>query len=158
MSESSYATTLSALKRLYPFGVPSRFLVEQKKSGPRRLENTLKKLAFVGSIPGSSEGAPYSGPGGELLAAAITKGLKLSLNDVVLLNTDSGSGATFDEVSARVLVLFDSAFQEVGANTGTVSEHRGKRVIRTHGLAAILASQQSKREFWEHLKLLGSLE
>ncbi len=139
-------------------------------------------IAFVGEGPGADEdrlGEPFVGRAGELLTAAITKGLGLSRNDVYIANVvkcrppqnraplpDETEACTkflyrqLELIRPRVIVTLGAPAQMAlsGVNLGITKlrgqwqSWRGIRLMPTFHPAYLLRSPAAKKEFWEDLK------
>ncbi len=146
--------------------------------------STNPLIAFVGEGPGADEdmqGEPFVGKAGQLLTAAITKGLKLKREDVYICNVvkcrPPGNRTPLpDEISAcshfleaqlaivnpRIIVALGGPAakyllsSEVGITKlrGSWYEWRGKKLMPTFHPAYILRNPAAKKEFWEDLKLV----
>jgi uracil-DNA glycosylase len=141
-------------------------------------------IAFVGEGPGADEdiqGEPFVGKAGQLLTAAITRGLKLKREDVYICNIvkcrppenrtplpDEISAcshfldAQLDAVNPGVIVALGGPAAKYLLSTdagitklrGKWYEWRGKKVMPTFHPAYILRNPPAKKEFWEDLKLV----
>lgn len=141
-------------------------------------------IAFVGEGPGADEdlkGEPFVGKAGELLTAAITKGLKLQRSDVFITNIvkcrpPNNRTPLPDEVQAclpylrrqlsiiqpKVIVtLGNPALQAMTGLTCGITKVRGQwqmwdsiRLMPTFHPAYILRNPSAKRPFWEDLQLV----
>ena len=139
-------------------------------------------IAFVGEGPGADEdlkGEPFVGKAGELLTAAITKGLKLQRSDVFITNIvkcrpPDNRAPLPDEVKAclpylhrqlaiikpKVIVtLGNPALQAMTGLSCGITKVRGQwqmwndiRLMPTFHPAYILRSPSAKRPFWEDLR------
>ncbi len=139
------AAYIDSIQRDYPFGIPRSALVA----------GGHPQLIFIGEVPGALPTEPFRGPGGELLRAAITKGMKLDLAQVsviVLPLADGGSGLALilKDAHPRCIVCLGKAGSEALAGVG--EDHGVKDVVVTADLAAVLSSVEAKRAFWEDLK------
>lgn len=145
-------------------------------------------IAFVGEGPGADEdrvGEPFVGKAGQLLTAAITKGLGLRREDVYICNVvkcrPPGNRAPLpDEVAACTPYLFrqlelvnPSVIVTLGQPAqlalsgvslgitklrGTWQEWRGVPLMPTFHPAYILRNPPAKRYFWEDLQaVMGRL-
>ena len=141
----AFAAYLDSIQRDYPYGIP--------RSALRPAART--QVLFVGEVPGAAAGDPYQGPAGELLKAAITKGMKLALGDVAvaLPPFEGGAGALaarVAEMRPRCVVCLGKAGCE--ALSESVKGQNVPEIIVTQDLNAVLAGAEAKRTFWEDLK------
>lgn len=139
-------------------------------------------IAFVGEGPGADEdrtGEPFVGKAGQLLTAAITKGLGVSRESVYICNVikcrppdnrtplpDEISACSgflkkqLDLVNPRVIVALGGPAakffipSELGITKlrGSWHEWNGKKIMPTFHPAYILRNPPAKKEFWEDLK------
>lgn len=139
-------------------------------------------IAFVGEGPGADEdrlGEPFVGKAGELLTAAITKGLGLRREDLYICNVvkcrpPNNRNPLPDEVAAcvhylhrqlqliqpKVIVTLGAPAQkalsgvEMGITKlrGNWQEWRGIPLMPTFHPAYILRNASAKRPFWEDLQ------
>jgi DNA polymerase len=139
-------------------------------------------LVFVGEGPGADEdrtGEPFVGKAGELLTAAITKGMGLRREDIYICNVvkcrppanraplpDETQACTpylyrqLELLSPRVIVTLGQPAQMAlsGVNAGISKvrgnwqEWRGIRLMPTFHPAYILRNPSAKRLFWEDLQ------
>ncbi len=139
-------------------------------------------IAFVGEGPGADEdrlGEPFVGRAGELLTAAITKGLGLERSDVYIANVvkcrppqnraplpDETEACTkflyrqLELVKPRVIVTLGQPAQLAlsGVNLGITKlrgqwqNWRGIRLMPTFHPAYLLRNPPAKKEFWQDLK------
>lgn len=150
--------------------------------GAGRVDRPL--IAFVGEGPGADEdlsGEPFVGKAGQLLNAAITKGLKLRREDVYLCNAikclpPENRSPLVDEIEScrpylfrqlelvqpKVIVILGSPAQKaligrpegISKLRGRWLEWRGVKVMPTFHPAYILRTPEAKKEFWSDLKLV----
>ena len=141
-------------------------------------------IAFVGEGPGADEdrqGEPFVGKAGQLLTAAITKGLGLQREDVYICNVvkcrpPENRTPMVDEVEAcnpflfrqleimspKVIVTLGAPAQAaLTGNLGGITKIRGKwlewrgiPLMPTFHPAYILRSPAAKKPFWEDLQLV----
>ncbi|HMO17742.1 MAG TPA: uracil-DNA glycosylase [Oligoflexia bacterium] len=141
-------------------------------------------IAFVGEGPGEDEdiqGVPFVGKAGELLTAAITKGLKLKREDVYICNVikcrpPKNRAPLPDEVEAcfrflekqletvlpKVIVTLGGPAQKalIGRDEGITKlrgrwcEWRGIKVMPTVHPAYVLRKPEAKKDFWADLQLV----
>jgi DNA polymerase len=139
-------------------------------------------IAFVGEGPGADEdrqGEPFVGKAGQLLTAAITKGLGLRREDVYIANVvkcrpPNNRTPLEDEVQScipylfqqlellqpRVIVTLGQPAQlalsgvKMGITKlrGNWQEWRGIKLMPTFHPAYILRNPAVKRQFWEDLQ------
>ena len=139
-------------------------------------------IAFVGEGPGADEdriGEPFVGRAGELLTAAITKGLGLERKDVYIANVvkcrppqnraplpDETEACTqflfrqLELIQPRVIVTLGQPAQLAlsGVNLGITKlrgqwqSWRGIKLMPTFHPAYLLRNPPAKKEFWEDLK------
>lgn len=139
-------------------------------------------IAFVGEGPGADEdriGEPFVGKAGQLLTAAITKGLGLRREDVYIANVvkcrppgnrtplpDESEAclpylfSQLELIEPKVIVTLGQPAQLalVGVSggitkvRGTWREWRGIKVMPTFHPAYLLRNPSAKRLFWEDLK------
>jgi len=140
------------------------------------------RIAFVGEGPGADEdrlGEPFVGKAGELLTAAITKGLGLSREEVYICNVvkcrpPNNRNPLPDEVESclpylhgqleaikpQVIVTLGAPAQRAlsGVDMGITKlrgnwqEWRGIPLMPTFHPAYILRNAEAKRPFWEDLQ------
>lgn len=122
-------------------------------------------IAFVAKVePG--EGGPFVAEAGELLHAAITKGLGVSIEDVYICGFSSGATEALAKhlkaIQPKVIVSLGEMDGALGIDDsstlprGTWSEWQGVFVMPTLSPEFVCANPGSKREFWNHLKLVIS--
>jgi uracil-DNA glycosylase family 4 len=141
-------------------------------------------IAFVGEGPGAEEdiqGEPFVGKAGQLLTAAITKGLKMNREDVYICNVvkcrpPENRTPLPEEVSAcygylkrqlelvspRVIVTLGAPAQKailgidkgISKVRGSWHEWNGVKVMPTFHPAYILRNPPAKKEFWADLQLV----
>ena len=141
-------------------------------------------IAFVGEGPGEEEdlsGRPFVGKAGILLAGAIEKGMKLRRSDVYICNVvkcrpPDNRNPLPDEISAcegflyrqlkliqpKIIVTLGSPAQKTLTKIDQgITKLRGKwldwegiKVMPTFHPAYILRNPESKKEFWDDLKLV----
>lgn len=146
--------------------------------------NTKPRLVFVGEGPGRDEdlqGEPFVGKAGQLLTAAIEKGMKIKRSDVYICNVvkcrpPENRTPLPDEVAAcsdylnkqlellnpEVIVALGGPAQSALCGVeGGITRLRGKwlkwreiPVMPTFHPAYILRNPPAKKEFWEDLKLV----
>ncbi len=139
-------------------------------------------VAFVGEGPGADEdrlGEPFVGKAGQLLNAAITKGMGLGRSDVYICNVvkcrpPENRAPQPDEVEACIPYLYKQlelvspqvivtlggpAQQALSGKSGGITrlrgqwlEWRGIKLMPTFHPAYILRNQSAKRPFWEDLQ------
>ena len=139
-------------------------------------------VAFVGEGPGAeedSQGLPFVGRAGELLTAAITKGMGLRRSDVYIANVvkcrppenraplpdESENCLPFlfrqlELLQPRVIVTLGGPAQKaiVGKDQGITKlrgqwqDWRGIRVMPTLHPAYILRNPAAKRDFWSDIQ------
>lgn len=139
-------------------------------------------IAFVGEAPGAEEdasGLPFVGRAGELLTAAITKGLKLSREDVYICNAvkcrpPENRTPQPDELQACASYLFEqlrliqphvivclggTAIRALTGREDRVLTLRGNwltwegiPVMPTVHPVYVLRKPDAKKDFWEDLK------
>ncbi len=133
-------------------------------------------VAFIGSLSDQSGGGAFSGAKGDLIVAAIEKGLKLNLSEVFIYNI--GNCEQFNEkaktpvdinlcaayllthlksIQPKVVVtlggLISSSF--LGSYTrGDMFEWNGLKVLPSLDLEEVLTQPDSKKIFWGDLKLV----
>lgn len=147
-------------------------------------KTTRPLIVFVGEGPGADEdrqGEPFVGKAGQLLTAAITKGLGLRREDVFICNVvkcrpPENRTPMVDEVEACSPFLFrqleliaPSVIVTLGApaqtaltgNLGGITKIRGKwlewrgvPVMPTFHPAYILRNPAAKKPFWEDLQVV----
>ena len=146
--------------------------------------NTTPRLAFMGEAPGADEdiqGVPFVGRAGRLLTDMIEKGMKISRNDVYILNTlkcrppgnrtplPAEAACCREYLNAQLAVLRPEFICCLGAvaaqsllNVSTpISKLRGVwhnlgpiRVLCTYHPAYLLRNPSAKRLVWEDLQIL----
>lgn len=157
-------------------------LCEKRTNVVFGIGNPRAELVFVGEGPGEQEdleGEPFVGKAGELLTAAITKGMQLRREDVYIANIvkcrpPQNRAPLPDEVSKcypflekqlkliqpKVIVTLGSPAQKAltGIEQG-ITKIRGKwlewegiKLMPTFHPAYILRNQSAKRPFWEDLQ------
>ena len=158
-------------------------LCEERKNVVFGVGNTLSPLVcFVGEGPGADEdrvGEPFVGKAGELLTAAITKGLGLKREEVYICNVvkcrpPQNRTPLPDEVAAcspflyrqielikpKVIVTLGAPAQlAISGKQGGITKIRGSwlsfrgiKVMPTFHPAYILRNPEAKRPFWEDLQ------
>lgn len=157
-------------------------LCEGRKSVVFGVGNLNPRLVFVGEGPGKDEdlqGEPFVGKAGQLLTAAIEKGLKLKRSDVYICNVvkcrpPENRTPLPDEVEACtpylykqlellkpevIVALGGPAQAALSGIEGGITKLRGKwlkwndvPVMPTFHPAYILRNPAAKKEFWEDLK------
>jgi len=173
LSFFDFAAYLDSVASLYPGGVPERYIKDSSKDAPSCgavscCGNREAPLLFVGLRSGSQGG--FEGREGELLAAAITKGMKLSLGDVQVLSVFSCLGGIDEQEEARAALKENLALSKpklivlLGLETLRLCgfSPEGKRgewltwqeipVMPTHALKPVLSDLSVKKEFWQDLK------
>ena len=168
-----FAVYLDSVRALYPGGIPEHFIGSppktEEKSG--RLSVTGGRgasLLFVGMRSGRPGG--FAGREGELLAAAVTKGMKLPLEAVCLIDIFGGLGKSDDEgaikialqgelerVEPRLIVALGDEVVglldvETSPGRGEWSTWRRTPLMVTHRLQDVLAVISVKKEFWSDLQ------
>lgn len=169
---------LDAVQDLYPGGVPLQSSEEESarpSAGVSLWGNECAPLLFVVDLAQeqSSAGTPFSGERGELLEAAVTKGLKLELDQVQLLLTApqrslgaAGLAAVGRELAVRLAasravwavvlggLLGEAVFSKDGGlvKRGEWCQVGAVRLLLTHELDLVLQSKSAKREFWSDLQ------
>ena len=143
---------------------------------------TNPRIAFVGEAPGADEdktGEPFVGKAGELLTAAIIKGLKLTREDVYICNVvkcrpPENRTPQPDEIKKclpylekqlelikpKTIVCLGGTAQKalVGSEEGITKlrgkwlEWRGVPVMPTVHPVYVLRNPVAKKDFWEDLK------
>lgn len=141
-------------------------------------------IAFVGDTPGKEEnltGEPFVGRAGELLNAAIEKGLKLSKKEVYICNVikcappenraprpeevtacSTYLHAQLELVRPDVIIALGSVAQEALSGVeqdieklrGNWQEWRGIKLMPTFHPDYILRNPETKKPFWHDLKLV----
>lgn len=139
-------------------------------------------IAFVGEAPGQEEdqsGEPFVGRAGELLTAAIVKGLKLTREDVYICNVVkcrppenrtpqldeinqcfSYLSRQLDLIRPKIIVILGGTAQKalIGEEEGITKlrgkwlEWKGIPVMPTVHPVYVLRNPSAKRDFWEDLK------
>lgn len=139
-------------------------------------------IAFVGEGPGADEdrtGEPFVGKAGQLLTAAITKGLGLRREDVYICNVvkcrppenraplpDETASCTpylyrqLELINPQVIITLGQPAQKALSNIdmgitklrGKWQEWRGFPLMPTFHPAYILRNPPAKKEFWEDLQ------
>ena len=157
-------------------------LCEGRTNGVFGVGNEHPQLVFVGEGPGADEdrlGEPFVGRAGELLTAAITKGMGLKREDVYICNVvkcrppqnraplpDETAACTpylfrqLELLQPKVIVTLGAPAQMAlsGVNLG-ITKLRGKwqswrgiKLRPTFHPAYILRNPSAKREFWDDLQ------
>jgi uracil-DNA glycosylase len=174
--------TERVLSNRYPFGLARRFINHAS------LKNESKSLngpvLFVASCADSLESgvlSSFSGPQGELLAKAISQGLKWSLDTTRLIfafpksdeqnfssnaemisKAQSALESNIKKLRPRVIVALGShAAQALNVPQAKDKVDRWVRiadseVLCTHDLRDVLNNADIKKAFWQDLKLLAS--
>ena len=157
----------------YPYGIPKRLIhaKRNKQEIPIRFFGSKKgKVVFIQAQV--IEGNPMLTPEGELLKAAITKGLQLDMEEISLIEiklNNSEKDRIFSELKTKIeaikpvcLVvmgeaiasfLFASSFSEVKGRWNTFD---GMDAIATCGLQAVVKEPSLKKVFWNDLKFVLS--
>jgi hypothetical protein len=164
LNNRSTLALLDSLRPLYPGGVPCSLI--KALNDKRRAAKSGCKVVFVSGYKSDEE--KMDGAGQELLNAAITKGLKLSLEQTRVL--EIAFSATERELNAMqqeilrtqpqvVVFLGDSITKVFGKYLTDTNLTRGKwgsfsgiPVIMALGLDEILKNPALKKEFWYDLK------
>ncbi len=163
-------------------------LCEQRKKVVFGVGKTSRPvIAFVGEGPGADEdrtGEPFVGPAGQLLTAAITKGMGLKREDVYICNVvkcrppanrtplpDETETCTsnylyrqLELVNPSIIVTLGQPAQLAlsGVNTGITKLRgqwqtwRGYKLMPTFHPAYILRSPAAKKDFWADLQSVMS--
>lgn len=164
---------LDFLKPLYPGGIPEN-LIRSAKTSLAQPSLNIKggaepKLLFVGRAAEKSD--PLSGEEGELLKAAVTKGLKIGVDEIcfaqILCGNNAEAGSAGALLSHEVQRLRPGCIVVLGSETlsalcsaaesgarGRWADFGGCPMLLTHDLAAVITSQARKKEFWNDLKLV----
>ena len=146
--------------------------------------NPSARLCFMGEAPGADEdrqGEPFVGRAGKLLTDIIEKGMKLTRQDVYILNVlkcrpPGNRNPAGDEVSncrhffEPQLAVIQPEFicclgsidtqnlletkQPIGRLRGTFHEWRGIKVLATYHPAYLLRNPSAKKDTWQDIQLL----
>jgi hypothetical protein len=139
------ASFLDKIRRLYPYGVATRYIVATAAAAPNvELEPAACALLVV--LP---EGRALDDERLALMEAICTKGLKLSLDQCVVtdISDEQPIDAALSSMNAAVCVVFGS-----GTQAGRVVEINQKVVLYTYSLDRIASDGAIKREFWKQLQ------
>ncbi len=146
-SVDQLASLLDRVGRLYPGGIPTDAI---EAGNIVRSENSPRCAIIAVGAP-----EPLDAVHMALAQAVCTKGLRLSLEQcaIVTAPTESPSGADLESlisrIAAPVVIVCGGAMVP-----GTVKELSGAVVLASHSLAEIAEVVETKRSFWEHLKLI----
>jgi hypothetical protein len=147
LGNAQIAALLDRVSRLYPGGIPTAALRSAQKV------STVKALRCAIIAVGVPETLDQ---GLSTLAQAIcTKGLRLTLEDCAILGApmESCSGEALEglvaKIAAPVVILCGGTLAP-----GTVKEISGAVVLTSHALSEVAQVVETKRRFWEHLKLI----
>jgi uracil-DNA glycosylase len=161
-----YVKYLDSVRDLYPRGIPEVCLREAA-SQPAAAPARAAGLLFVALR--DRECAPFEGPEGELLSAALEKGMKLGREGVRVVNVAAASDpAGRAAAAAKLQAVLESAQPSLivglgaevlsylglsgGDPRGRWGEWRGVALMPTHGLGDVLKSSVLKKEFWADLQ------
>ena len=143
----------------YPFGLAKKSL-QPKAGGTARCPRVL--FVASGSSPTlRSDDVSFIGEQGELLAKAVTQGLKWNLSEAALLySSEIGDQAQFVELlkvlnPICIVILGDEARKVIVADrfSGWITHH-GRLFFQAVDVREVLKSAAVKREFWRELKLV----
>ena len=161
------ASYLRSVEALYPGGIPRHLL--QRGSGDsaakQQISPAQKKVIFLElEANPASVSDPYSGGTGELLRAAIEKGMKLPLIATSVARSAKGEEllAFWERTPATVsVILGEKTATALGIGKsalGALEQIPGRAgtIIRTVSLEEALADGAAKRTFWAHLKVVMS--
>ncbi|MCB0337991.1 MAG: hypothetical protein KDD53_00235 [Bdellovibrionales bacterium] len=157
---SNIALYISRVKASYPYGIPQELL----NCDP--LESTSARLVVVGI--GEGGGEPFSGSSGDLLRAAITKGLRLSLTEVAFVDssqfdTVEVAVSEFDSIidkspDSLVIFLGNQAATQFGIgealnySLGEIIEFRNLRAVVVSNPIDVTSGSVSKAVLWRELQ------
>jgi hypothetical protein len=147
---------LTQIQTLYQSGIPAEALAVK----PGKSVMVLFVIHdFEAKNPDGS--CRFEGPQGELLAGAITKGLKLDISEAAFFQY--GPGKSFEEAisNARNAVFLGRkvtalAFPQASFEDqrGTLVDYKGRPSLITHDIEDVLSSAAIKKEFWLDLQKL----
>jgi hypothetical protein len=170
---------LDAVQELYPGGIPDGVIRDDETVSAPAVHVETPTLTFITAVfSGADEkySCPFSGPEGELLAAAISKGLKLGTRQATLLalfrdSSEDDRAGRFRESrrseiisdlkvsSTRAVVVLgplaaETFFSGVPFDElrGTWQNLSGLPTLVTHGPDEVLKSPQIKKQFWLDLQ------
>jgi uracil-DNA glycosylase len=144
----------------YPFGIPTRVLhAVATPPKPLPAQTTDLRLRCIGRKERFSENV-WQGAAGELLKAAIEKGLGLTAGTFELQTVTTASALTFDRKAIVALVLGEdlrdysvNGVVQRGAFGEVVFTEEGY-FLRTYCPSEIISNPTLKGTFWNHLKQL----
>jgi len=165
-----FAAYLDVVRAWYPSGIPERLIqdVEVCEEDARQIFATgspFASLLFIALRTRGEHG--FTGKEGELLAAAITKGMRLPLQDVYLLDLPEVCRAETGSVRSLLRLLQTASpkfIVALGSEVigclgikgalcpGAWFEWRGVPLILSRRLDAVLGNAQVKKEFWSDLQ------
>jgi hypothetical protein len=158
-------TYLHRIKQLYPTGVP---VSPNTLSPSTKLNNPITapsfsstpKLIFIREVQASESLVQGRDQQDEVLASAITKGLKLALDEVAVVSCSSKAPTALGELlteykNTPVVVLGSNLAAQLGIKrVGELLEIDGVMVLATVSLDHVIGSTEQKRTFWNHLQLI----
>ena len=157
------ASYLRSVGNLYPGGIPRSMIgarsAPQKTSGAPLL-NSPRKVAFYWLDSGFQDGLDsLSGAEGELLRAAIDKGLKLSSGEVRVVRSADAAALTaaFAASEAAFAVILGEETARILGQAATMpgvfaAGASNAQIMKTLDLPSVLSDQLRKKVFWSHLQ------
>jgi len=147
LGASQLAALLDRVGRSYPGGIPSAAIRASSKVTPE------KALRCAIIVVGAAE--PLDQNLSTLAQAICTKGLRLALEDcaIVAASSESCEGQALEslmgQIAAPVVIVCGGSMAP-----GTLKEVGGAVVLASHALPEVAQVVDTKRRFWEHLKLI----
>ncbi len=170
-SIAEVARSLYAVQALYPRGI-SKELLAEKTEGLKTSSVVVSSLGSGGSgiwMLGyfSEHTLSFTTPPGELLKAAIEKGLKFTTDDVLLISADKACdsqsmlrylGSLELRIKPKCCLVFGEEAARLFAQLRNMSEFSkifsGEVVVTSKSLDDIALHESEKRDFWRNLKTI----
>jgi hypothetical protein len=142
---------LDRIGHLYPRGIPTSAIRADNSFDPQTVPRWKFRCAII--AVGSSE--PLDESLATLAQAICTKGLRLPLDECAILavTSESCEGEALESLVARVAA---PVVVLCGGRTipGTLRELEGTVILSSYSLSEVACVVETKRGFWEHLKLI----
>ncbi|MCB0318391.1 MAG: hypothetical protein KDD56_06505 [Bdellovibrionales bacterium] len=169
-----FAYYLEHIKDLYPFGIGDSFF-EDLSTDSSSVDEAIDfvwgsgqvGVCFVVSLsPWKTH--PFESSAGQLLHAAISKGMKLMPEHVSIVDCSRMSDTKenlcltiADRMPEISIILGDQTAErflplDFKKTRGELLSYQGKDFIITHSLEEVSSSPNLKKEFWGHLKIVMS--
>ena len=142
---------LDSIQKRYPYGVP-REMIRSEKQGGLKEEKAKVAVLFVGKV------SPVEG---ELLNAAITKGIKVDLSAVKILAEEITESVVTEFIIREhpqcVVFLGNQEWLTASVGASKMGVIAGVPTLVSYEMSEIVKEASIKRAFWEDLKKVVNL-